>query len=113
MVSLPPTASCREIILEILPYILPAGMVFTVVSAGVDTIKSNSIIGLKDVVTLDTVKITQPVQFSKPIAKDENLTRSGILNRDSNGQLSLKQNIASNAFLVKPTTTNTAIVNEE
>jgi len=109
VVSLPPTASCREIILEILPYILPAGMVFTVVSAGVDTIKSSSIIGLKDIVTLDTVETKRPVQFSKP---DKNLARSSIF-KDSDGQLSLKQNIASNALLVKPTTSNTATVNEE
>lgn len=103
VVSLPPTASCREIILEILPYVLPAGMVFTVVNTGAETINSNSIIGLSDVVTLHPVETTKPVQFSKPTTNDMNLLSSSILNRDSiKNQLSLKPNIASNALLVKP-----------
>ncbi len=107
-ISLSPLASCKDIILEILPYILPAGIVFNIVSIGTSKLAATTEVGLDETVYTEFLRDTSQKsrsEFSRP-SKPEAVTPGIFKEQDSANaadyKLELKSNLATNALLVKP-----------
>lgn len=104
-ISLSPLASCKEIILEILPYILPAGMVFNIISTGLSSATSHSEIDLQDSVVICNV---EPPATAQPLTHPTSSILSdyrdaGVFGSDTTGaSLVLNSKLAPNAVLIKP-----------
>jgi hypothetical protein len=100
-ISLSSLATCKEIILEILPYILPAGMVFNIVSTGMNKTRAHSQLVLQDSVRVQNFKWPeQEVAVSKlpGLSKLPASASSGIFNSAG----ALDSNLATNVVLSNP-----------
>jgi hypothetical protein len=108
-IYLSPLASCKDIILEILPYILPAGIVFNIVSIGQSKLTTTTEIGLEETVYTEFLKDPDSQksrsEFSCPSISEA--IAPGIFKKQDSAsetdyKLALKSNIATNALLVRP-----------
>jgi hypothetical protein len=79
-IYLSPLASCRDIILEILPYILPAGMIFNItITSKHNELKTKDITNLQDKVLINFYKNSAPLtQITEDMI--DTLTKPGIFN---------------------------------
>lgn len=106
-ISLSDLASCKEIILEILPYILPAGVIFEIISVGMsDTSVFNTEIEISDKVIFNKIDVTTGGALNKPddLEEKELLTPGSILRTETGSviTLGLKSDLAPNMMLIKP-----------
>ena len=100
-ITLSSLASCKEIILELLPYILPAGMVFNIISTSTADFKAQTKVVLQDEVIINSV--TPGTTLVKPDISNKSLQTSGSINKNKlDNQLELKPGFASNTILKKP-----------
>ena len=108
-ISLSTLASCKEIILEILPYILPAGMVFNIVSTGLSETKTHSKIEMQDSVLIEQVAWPEPQLEIADLPSLSTLSEAGSANTFiyNDKALALKPNVAPNIILSAPMAVNT------
>jgi hypothetical protein len=99
-ITLSSLASCKEIILELLPYILPAGMVFNIISTSTADFKAQTRVVLQDEVIINSA-IPGTTLPAKSDISNKSLQSSGSINKVDN-QLELKPGLASNTILEKP-----------
>ena len=95
-------ASCKEILQEMLPYIVPAGMVFNIVrSKRFSEVNISDTFGMTDTVTLNNSSMSS--HFDHFDESDINeIIKPNIFTESSETSLALKPNLAIGAVLFDP-----------
>lgn len=106
-IILPANSTCKDILFEVLPYILPAGMTFNIVQVAVNTRSA-----IEDPVAIeDIVRYAEhaPTAALKPLNKLKDVSARGLF-ASSEDSLRLKDNLAqgmaiggTRTFAIRPT----------
>jgi hypothetical protein len=97
-------ATCKEVMMEILPYILPAGIVFNVIYTGISNAEAFDSLTMQDQVKINMQpKEPRTVELIEPTTLAET---PGIFTYDDKHLPVLKPNLAIGARLVPPNATS-------